>query len=94
MGTYNDDFGTVQDLLAEAFGEAASATYEEPSGQSQSLTVILFGERTETPENDGVKTKLRVQECTWDADTVSDVNLLAKIEIDGEKWYCQCAPPG
>jgi len=83
----------LQDLLAsdmsvllsmEEFGSAA--TYIDPSEAETSLTVVLYEEITETPESNGIKTKLRVRNCSWSAATLSDVNLKATLRIGGVDW--------
>ena len=71
-------------MSTDYFGSAA--TYVDPSGQTTSLTVVLFEESTETPETNGIKTKLRKRECAWAASSLSDVNLLATIKIGTEDW--------
>lgn len=64
----------------------SSATYVAPSGEETPLSVVLFDEKTETPENNGIKTKLRWRECTWAAATLADVNLRAKVRIGSDDW--------
>jgi len=69
---------------------ASEVIYTDPSGQATDLTVVLFDESTETPEVNGVITKLRTRDCTWSAATLSDVNQRATITIgtppDAEDW--------
>ena len=48
------DMVTLVDV--DYFG--CEATYTDPSGQTTDLTVVLFEEMTETPETNGIKTKL------------------------------------
>jgi len=64
----------------------SSATYIEPSGQQTELSVVLFEERTETPDNNGITTKLRAREITWSAADLSEVNLRAKVRIGSVDW--------
>lgn len=71
-------------INTDDFGE--SATYTDPNGQTTALTVVLFGEQTETPEQEGIKTKLRTVQCTWSVATLSDVNLKATISVNGQDW--------
>lgn len=84
---------TFQDMLAadlvhltdtDYFG--SSATYTDPSGQTTALTVVLFEERTESPENNGIKTKLRIRDCTWSSADLSTVNRRGKLTIDSVEW--------
>lgn len=71
-------------LNTDEFG--GSATYVDLSGAETALTVVLFEETTETPESNGIKTKLRVRNCSWDAATLATANLLAKLRIGSVDW--------
>lgn len=76
------DMTTLTD--ADVFGE--SVTYVTPSGAETSLAAVVFDERTETPENNGVSTKKRMRDCTFPTSSVSSVNLRAKVQIGSVDW--------
>ena len=84
---------TLRDLMAadmarftdaDEFG--STVTYITPDGTETELECVLFGERTETPEVEGITTKLRIQKCTWAAADLSPVNLRATMDISGVEW--------
>lgn len=71
-------------LSTDYFGEAV--TYTAPDGLTTSLTAIVGEEETETPDESGIATKLRVRECSWSTSQLSDVNLKSMITIGSEDW--------
>ena len=76
------DMVTLVDV--DYFG--CEATYTDPSGQTTDLTVVLFEEMTETPETNGIKTKLRIRNCAWPSAELSTLNLRAKLTISEVDW--------
>ena len=76
------DMQTLMD--ADVFGE--SVTYVDPDGTETTLAAVLFDERTETPEADGIATKKRMRECTFPTATMSSVNLRAKVQVGSVDW--------
>lgn len=83
---FKDTLPTDMAKLLDTDYFAQSVTYIATSGEQTSLTVVLFEEATETPESNGIKTKLRFRECTWSTATLDTVNIRAKIRISGEDW--------
>lgn len=84
--TLGDLMASDMAMLLNTDDFAQSASYTEPDGTVTSLTVVRFNESTETPDTDGIKTKVRSQDCAWSAATLSAINFKAKITIGDEDW--------
>lgn len=84
--SFSDMLAADMAVLVNTSEFAQAATYLDPGGQSTSLNVVLMEEVTETPEANGVKTKLRIRNCTWPAEQQQAVNLRAKVRIGEEDW--------
>ena len=84
---------TLADMMAADMAKltatrdfGGSATYKKHPGSETTLTVVLFEESTETPESNGVKTKLRQRHCAWSAAELSNVSLRATVTVNSEDW--------
>jgi len=84
--SFRDMLQADMDVLINTDVFAEAATYQDPSGTNTSISVVLHPEMTETQDTSGIKTKLRIRDCTWDAATLSDVNLRATICVNSQDW--------
>jgi len=84
--TFQEQLAADMERLIDTDYFGSAVTYITPAGEETAVTAVLFDERTEMPESNGITTKLRIRECTWAAASLADVNLRAKVRISGVDW--------